>query len=103
MFVMFMAALWMVMFVAPVALLVALLPAGRDCPRCGSETLSIRSAVLRPVRKLFSQRWCTACGWEGTMRNQLRPQPLLGLEMAHAEEADDDAAWRGEQRDNPLR
>ena len=105
MFVMFMAALWIVMFVAPVVLLVALLPAGRDCPRCGGETLAIRSAMLRPVRRFLSQRWCTACGWEGTTRSHLHPQPLPGLELVRAEgdDADDDAVWRGEQRDNPLR
>ncbi|HEY0151636.1 MAG TPA: hypothetical protein VGB92_06555 [Longimicrobium sp.] len=105
MFVMFMAGLWIVMFVAPVVLLVALLPAGRDCPRCGGETLSIRSVMLRPVRRFLSQRWCIACGWEGTTRNHLHPQPVPSLELvrAEADEADDDAVWRGEQRDNPLR
>jgi hypothetical protein len=41
----------------------------------------------------------------GTTRTQLHPQPIPGLELvrAEADEADDDAVWRGEPRDNPLR
>ena len=99
MFWTFMTVLWVVMLVAPLALLLALLPAGRDCPRCGGETFSIRSILLRPVRRFLHRRWCTACGWEGVTRVSLRPAPVPVLETVHAEpeEVDDDAAWRGER------
>jgi hypothetical protein len=98
MFWMFMTALWVVMLLAPLGLLVALLPSGRDCPRCGSETLPIRVALLRPVMRLLNRRWCTSCGWEGIMRVS-RQVPAPALEVVHEErdEFDDDAAWRGER------
>jgi hypothetical protein len=98
MFWMFMTALWVVMLLAPLALLVALLPAGRDCPRCGGESLPIRVAALRPVRRFLGRRWCTACGWEGLMR-VTRHAPVPAVEAVHEErdEVDDDAVWRGEQ------
>ena len=104
MFWMFMTALWVVMLLAPLVLLVALLPAGRDCPRCGGETFAIRSRVLRPVRRFVGQRWCTACAWEGMMRYDPRQQPVPVLEPIPEEHgaADDDAAWRGERDGNPL-
>lgn len=96
-----MTTLWVVMLLAPLALLVALLPTGRDCPRCGGETLPIRVRMLRPVRRALTRRWCTACGWEGVVRHSLKNQPVPGLELQPVEtdEVDDDAAWRGE-RDN---
>jgi hypothetical protein len=97
----FMTLLWTVMLLAPVALLIALLPTGRDCPRCTAETLPIRSALLRPLRKLVSQRWCPACGWEGMARVSA-PQPVPVLELAlehdHDHPVDDDAAWRGDRK-----
>ena len=95
---MLMTALWVVMLLAPLALLVALLPSGRDCPRCGGESLPIRVQLLRPVRRFLGRRWCTACGWEGIMRAS-RPGPVLALERLHDEPEiiDDDAAWRGER------
>ncbi len=97
MFWMFMTALWVVMLLAPLALLVALLPSGRDCPRCGGETLLLRHPVLGPVRRFMGRRWCTACSWEGLMRYPHR-HALPVLEMAEVrDEADDDAVWRGEQ------
>jgi hypothetical protein len=101
MFWIFMTALWIVMLAAPLVLLVALLPTGRDCPRCGGETLAIQPRLLRPLRRLVLPRWCTGCGWEGYTRT-VTPAPLPGLELTHhlSEEADDDAAWRGEQRDH---
>src|SRR5215213_10957578 len=68
MFWMFMTALWVVMLLAPLALLVALLPSGRDCPRCGCETLPIQVRALKPLRRFLGRRWCTACSWEGIMR-----------------------------------
>ena len=99
MFWMFMTALWVVMLLAPLGLLVALLPSGRECPRCGSESLPIRVAILRPVRGLLTRRWCTACGWEGIVRvtaHQPAPVPEVVTE-AHEEVVDDDAVWRGER------
>ena len=97
MFWTFMTALWVVMLLAPLALLVALLPAGRDCPRCGSETLPIRVALLKPLRRFLGRRWCTACGWEGTMR-VVRNAPVPAYEVVQeTEEHDDDAVWRGER------
>lgn len=98
MFWMFMTALWVVMLLAPLALLVALLPAGRDCPRCGSESLPIRVAALRPARRFLNRRWCTSCGWEGIMRvTRHAPAPALELVADEHEEYDDDAAWRSER------
>ncbi|HYJ80350.1 MAG TPA: hypothetical protein VEW03_12135 [Longimicrobiaceae bacterium] len=99
MFWTFMTALWLVMLVAPIALLVALLPAGRDCPRCGSESLPIRVAALRPVRRFLTRRWCTACGWEGVVRIT-RQEPAPAVEVVHQapeEAVDEDAVWRGER------
>ena len=99
MFWMFMTALWVVMLVAPLALLVALLPSGRDCPRCGCESLPIRVQALRPIRRFLGRRWCTACGWEGVMR-VTRHLPVPALEtVSEPVEIDDDAVWRSE-RDN---
>lgn len=88
-------ALWVVMLAAPLVLLVALLPAGRDCPRCGGETLSIRMRILLPVRKMLGHRWCTSCGWEGMMRasSHLVPAPVLEV-VPEEREVDDDAPWR---------
>ena len=99
MFWTFMTVLWVVMLVAPLALLIALLPSGRDCPRCGGETLSIRTMLLRPVRRLLARRWCTACGWEGVTRVTARTAPVPAVEMVPEvhEEVDDDAVWRGER------
>lgn len=99
MFWMFMTALWVVMLVAPLALLVALLPSGRDCPRCGCESLPIRVQALRPIRRFLGRRWCTSCGWEGVMR-VTRHAPIPALEtVSEPVEIDDDAVWRSE-RDN---
>jgi hypothetical protein len=100
MFWMFMTALWVVMLAAPLVLLVALLPTGRDCPRCGGESLPIQPRLLRPLRRYLLPRWCTACGWEGYTRTAV-PAPIPGLDLAHqpAEEPDPDAVWRGEKRD----
>lgn len=96
MFWVFVAVFWIAMIVSPVALLIAFLPPGRDCPRCGGETLSIRRAFLRPVYRLLHQRWCMACGWEGMMRQTGRPAPVQ-LQEAFSETAHeaDDEAWRG--------
>jgi hypothetical protein len=105
MFWMVMTALWVVLLLAPLALLVALLPSGRDCPRCGSETLLMRSRVLGRLRKVVGKRWCTACGWEGLMRYSSRPTTPAPVQTEPAEEygtADDDAAWRSDRDTNPF-
>ena len=95
---MFMTTLWVVMLLAPLVLLLALLPAGRDCPRCGCESLPIRVALLRPVRRYLNRRWCTSCGWEGVMRvTHAPPAPVLEPAVVEHEEYDDDAVWRGER------
>ena len=98
MFWMFMTALWIVMLAAPMILLAALLPTGRECPRCSAETLPIRSRLLHPLRGFVRSRWCMACGWEGYTRNA-PSAPVPGLELSHepVTEVDDDAAWRGER------
>lgn len=94
-----MTALWVVMLVAPLALLVAMIPAGRECPRCGGETLLLRDRALMPVRRFLGRRWCAACGWEGVARTS-RTAPVPALEAARAPgEADDDAVWRPERND----
>jgi hypothetical protein len=98
MFWIFMTALWVVMLLAPLALLVALLPAGRDCPRCGSESVPIRLALLRPLAPLLHRRWCISCGWEGMVRvDRAHPRPVLEAAVTEPEEYDDDAVWRGER------
>jgi len=95
---MLMTTLWVVMLLAPLALLLALLPAGRDCPRCGCESLPIRVAALRPVRRYLNRRWCTSCGWEGTMRvTRLAPVPVVEAVAEEHVEYDDDAVWRPER------
>lgn len=99
MFWMFMTALWVVMLLAPLALLIALLPSGRDCPRCGCETLPLQVHALKPVRRFMGRRWCTACSWEGITR-VTRNAPVPALERVPdtiVDEVDDDAVWRGER------
>ena len=98
MFWMFMTALWVVMLLAPLALLVALLPAGRDCPRCGAESISIRHAALRPFARFLTRRWCISCGWEGMVRvSRGLPRPALEAAVLERDEYDDDTVWRGER------
>lgn len=92
----FVAALWIAMLLSPVALLIAFLPAGRDCPRCASETLPIRRGLLRPVRRFLQQRWCMACGWEGVTRYAAGMPAALATEpVPDARHEPDDEAWRG--------
>ena len=96
MFWFFMSLLWVAMLLAPVALLVAVLPTGRDCPRCGGEALPIQSRPLKSLRRFLGKRWCTACGWEGVVRYPVRqPAPVATEPVAEPHEVDDDAAWRG--------
>ncbi len=98
MFWLFAMAIWAAMLILPIVLLIALLPAGRGCPRCGNETLPIQFAWLKPMYRLVQRRWCPACGWEGVSRQTgwrrvgTIPQPVP---LRRSEEADDDAAWKG--------
>lgn len=98
MFWLFAMAIWAAMLILPIVLLVALLPSGRGCPRCGNETLPIQFAWLKPFRPWLRRRWCFACGWQGVSRQgawrraQTIPQPLAAR---RSEEADGDAAWKG--------
>jgi hypothetical protein len=103
MFWIFMTALWVVMLLAPLALLVALLPAGRDCPRCGGESVPVRLEALRPLSRFLTRRWCMSCGWEGTARvSRAAPRHPLEPAVAEHDEYDDDAAWRGERENGGL-
>jgi hypothetical protein len=96
MLTLFMTVVFVAMLLAPLALMVAILPAGRDCPRCGGETVPIRIRALEPVRKMLRRRWCTACGWDGMMRAEMRHRPVPAtVAAAEPHEVDDDAAWRG--------
>lgn len=97
MFWLLVMALWLALLLSPLVLLFLFLPAGRSCPRCNAETLLLRSRLLRPVRRLANLRWCTACGWEGVMRNAVLSRPLPKLEVVpdDADDPDADAPWRG--------
>lgn len=96
MFWVFVTVLWAALLLSPFVLLYLFLPAGRGCPRCATETVSIRSRVLWPLRRVAGLRWCMACGWEGIARTGAlrRPAPTLELVADEVEEADDDAPWR---------
>lgn len=96
MFWMFIVALWVAMLLSPIALLIAFLPSGRDCPRCSAETIPIRNRLLQPFRRFVHLRWCMSCGWDGVMRQAAWTTPTPAPETVDATlEADDDAAWRG--------
>ena len=95
MFWLLVTVLWAAMLLSPFVLLYLFLPSGRACPRCAAETVSIRSRLLRPARRIACLRWCMACGWEGLARTAvLRPAPALEAVPDEVEEADDDAPWR---------
>jgi hypothetical protein len=97
MFWLFVIALWAAMLLSPLLLLFIFLPSGRDCPRCGTETLPIRSRMLRPLRRVAGLRWCMSCGWEGVTRRTPLTRPLPKLEVVpdDADEREDDAPWKG--------
>lgn len=97
MFWLLVTGLWAAMLLSPFLLLFLFLPSGRDCPRCASETVPIRSRVLRPFRRLTMLRWCMACGWEGVTRTTVMRRPLPKLEVVPDDKSDgdEDAPWRG--------
>lgn len=92
-----MTALWVALLLSLLALPIAFLPVGRACPRCASETVSIRFPLLRPLQRWLTRRWCAACGWEGIARCGRWKRTPSRPESAPAprEGADDDASWRG--------
>lgn len=96
MFWLFVTFLWAAMLLSPFVLLYLFLPSGRDCPRCASETVAIRSRLLQPLRRVAGVRWCMGCGWEGIARSSVLRRPLPQFEVVpdDAEDADDDAPWR---------
>jgi hypothetical protein len=96
MFWLFVMGLWMALLLSPLVLLYLFLPTGKDCPRCSSETLLLRSRTLRPVRRLVNLRWCTSCGWEGVTRHAMITRPLPTLEVVpdDADDPDNSAPWR---------
>lgn len=96
MFWVFVTFLWAAMLLSPVILLYLFLPSGRDCPRCAAETVSIRSRLLYPVRRMTSLRWCMTCGWEGVARATVLRKPLPRFEVVpdDGEEGEDQAPWR---------
>jgi hypothetical protein len=95
MFWLFAMAIWVAMLILPLMLLIALLPVGRECPRCSSETLPIRFVLVQPFRRLVSRRWCVACGWEGISRraNWACAAGKLAPVVQKRSEPEDDAAW----------
>lgn len=96
MFWLLVMALWAAMLVSPFLLLFLFLPAGKGCPRCAGDTISIHSRALRPIRRLTARRWCLSCGWEGMTRNVVIRRPLPSLEVVPDDGADDETApWRG--------
>lgn len=97
MFWLFVVALWVAMLMSPILLLFFFLPTGRDCPRCGGDTLLLHSRILCYFARLVSVRWCLSCGWEGITRQTtwLRPLPTLEVVPDDAEDNDGSAPWRG--------
>lgn len=96
MFMFFVTVLWAAMLLSPFILLYLFLPSGRDCPRCAAETVPVRSAVLRPLRRVAGLRWCMSCGWEGITRSTSTHAAAPAYEVVpeEARETDDDAPWR---------
>ena len=95
MFWVFVTILWAAMLLSPFILLYLFLPAGRDCPRCASETIAVRSALLAPVRRIAAMRWCLTCGWEGVARTSVLRRPLPRFEVVPDDKDDaDDAPWK---------
>ena len=59
---------WIMLLLPPLVLDYRRLPDGQQCPTCGTETLAVRTALLRPVRRWLTCRWCMYCGWYGLAR-----------------------------------
>ena len=96
MFWIFVTLLWAAMLLSPFILLYLFLPAGRSCPRCDAETISVRTSLMAPVRRLAAFRWCLDCGWEGVARTTVLTRPLPRLEVVPDDRDEvDGAPWRG--------
>jgi len=67
------------------------LPCGRECPRCHSGSILLRSRLLGLLSVLpfveLQKRWCLACGWLGVVR-VARPSVRLVL-AGRSSETDD--------------
>ena len=95
MFWVFVTLLWAAMLLSPFILLYLFLPAGRECPRCASETVSVRSTLMAPFRRIACRRWCLTCGREGVARNTVLRRPLPRFEVVPDDKDDADGApWR---------
>src|SRR5688572_21082231 len=95
MFWLVVTAVWVAMLISPFIMLFIFLPTGNVCPKCESETIRIRSQILRPAYKLVGLRWCLSCGWQGLVRQAPLAAPVaVELVPDEVEEADDDAPWR---------
>jgi ribosomal protein S27AE len=46
-----------------------MLPAKRECPRCGAQLALIQHTVLRRLLPVVQHRWCLDCGWSGVVRH----------------------------------
>lgn len=91
----FVTVLWAAMLLSPFILLYLFLPAGRECPRCASETVPVRSPLFAPFRKFATFRWCLTCGWEGVTRTTVLRHPLPRFEVVPDDRDDvDEAPWR---------
>ena len=60
-------AWWMVLLLPPLLLDYRRLPGGQQCPTCGAETLAVRTALLRPVRRWLSASPMSARMYIGCM------------------------------------
>lgn len=95
MFWLLVTGLWAAMLLSPFLLLFLFLPVGRECPRCACETVSIRSRLVHPVRRIASLRWCMGCGWEGVTRNGESRRPVPKLEVVPDDAGEeDDLPWK---------
>jgi predicted RNA-binding Zn-ribbon protein involved in translation (DUF1610 family) len=66
-------ALGAFLLLLPLGIVWLALSASRDCPFCGGETILLRTALSRLLRRWLVLRWCPRCGWEGFARSQ-RPK-----------------------------
>ena len=51
-----------------IAVVYLILPATRQCTRCGAELVLIHHALLRRLIPPLEHRWCLSCGWSGVVR-----------------------------------
>jgi hypothetical protein len=80
----------------PFGLVLFALPDSRECPLCRGETVVVRTAFTRIVRRWLVTRWCLRCGWEGLARTERPPPRQWTVEVARA---DTDRNGSGASRD----